>query len=142
MCHATHQREVLMNPTNYNIEDGDFAYVITKDKSSADLLTNMSYLNVKRKILRKILPNKEKRLKEAFKQARDEQFAFDCQLEDGAVIELWKRDLNGFIDNHILIFGSEKGIEHLIKLLRNSTNKPICIVNRNPPGLVFDKMRQ
>ena len=58
------------------------------------------------------------------------------------MIELWKMDLNGMINNHILIFGSEKGIEHLIKLLRNTTNLPICIVNRNMPGQIFEKMRQ
>ena len=131
------RHEILINPVGYIFQKDDLVFVITRDQSTADLITtysdNLDYQSTN------VSSFAQMALSQNFQTVKLLAKEYCCELKPKQIVNLVQDDMNGKISKHVLVFGSLEGFELLIKAIRVYSQQPICLVNKNEPNANWEK---
>ena len=144
----TQRRNLLLNPINYKIKEGDIAYVISQNRSIAIKIINQfstrsksfqSYQRMQNLYEEKQLftnnleemNNLYENLLERNNHGWDQKIPCYSDKKDGVFDLNFGNSVQGFFHNHIIIKGSLIDFRNIIKIIRFYSDRPVLIFSEN-----------
>ncbi|CAG9319714.1 unnamed protein product [Blepharisma stoltei] len=128
--------EILLNPTEYQIQEDDNAFIIAADIEDARGIEDSTITEVH-------VPVFSDEIYAEFSQFKTPitKKSVCRDLEEKHLI-MWEHDLRGSLWDHILIFGRIEHLEIFLDIFTKITEQTICYVSDQPPDERWERINQ